>query len=298
MRIPKVIALIVASLHFLAAGMPDEKCITATKQTQFIRKLFDQKRYFECIAETRRLAFLYPHHTEDTKNALRYFIAVNYFLGGQYLSAAKVVDEELPTDYVPGRILLSQALKKTEHARESLQVLDNLASPSDDPLLRYEYLVRKTDALIAIEKYDEAARELASQEKFFSSAKLREFSMSLTTFQKETPYRPYHAALYSAAFPGLGQAYAGKYFDGLLSLAAVFLTGFATVHYYRQGDDALAAFFASFSIIFYAGNIYGGYNSAVAANRAAFQKKFDAEITPHIPPYDPLRIIEIPGIVP
>ncbi len=275
-----------------------EKNIPASeKQKKFIQKLFSEKRHFECIAETRRYLFNNPTIEENKKNALSYFIAANYYLGAQYSSAVKIATEELPANYIPGKILLSQALKKAGYLDVSYHAFDGLAYP-DDPFLRYELLIRKADALIVLGKYDEAAREIESQEKFFSSEKLQKFSSALSSFPKNPSCDVSRAVLYSAVIPGAGQVYAGKYFDGFLSFAAVFVSGFGTWYYHQQGDASLRNFFAVFTGIFYAGNIYGGFNSASAVNRRAL-KKYNDEITSRfIPPYEPLRCTEIPEIMP
>lgn len=299
MRLSVVIFLFIASLPCVGAEtQPGMHIAGGTKQAQFIRKLFAEKRHFECIAETRRYLFHNSDMEENKKNALTYFIAANYYLGAQYASAAKIIAEELPPDYTPGRILLSQTLKKSGLFVQSLHAFEGLEYPAGDPFLWYELLIRKADALIALGKYDEAAREIESQEKFFASEKLRDFSSALSSYPKNPPCDAGRAMLYSAVFPGAGQVYAGKYFDGLLSLAAVFLSGFAAWHYHTQGDGSLRNFFAFFTGVFYLGNIYGGYNSASAANRLALKKHDDEIKNRFIPSYDPLRFTEIPEIAP
>ncbi len=281
-----------------AFAMPAEKNISASeKQKHFIRKLFAEKRHFECIAETRRYLFNNSTIEENKKNALSYFIAANYYLGAQYSSASIIATKELPANNIQGRILLSQALKKSGNLDLSYHAFDGLAYP-DDPFLRYELLIRKADALIALGKYNEAAREIESQEKFFLSKKLMDFSSALSSFPKNSPRNVGSAILYSAIIPGAGQIYAGKYFDGILSFAAVFLSGFGTWYYHTKGDASVRNFFAVFTGVFYAGNIYGGYNSASAANRDALKKFNDHIVNRFIPPYDPLRLTETPEIMP
>ncbi len=299
MRIPVIIFLISVSIPCLSGEPHTEQYIaTKTKQIQFIRKLFYEKRHFECIAETRRYLFYNPDVDENKKNALMFFITANYYLGAQYSRATKIATEELPLNYTPGRILLSQSLKKSGHFDQSFRALENLAYPSSDPFLRYELLIRKADALIALGKYDEAAQEIELQEKFFSSQNLRDFSSALSTFTKNPPRNACHAMLYSAVIPGAGQVYAGKYFDGLLSFAAVFLSGFGAWYYHKQGDASLRNFCAAFTGIFYLGNMYGAYNSASAANRLALKKRTDEIVNRFIPAYDPMRFTEIPEIAP
>lgn len=299
MRISTIIFLFSVSLPCMAAETHSGKHIAAgIKQVQFIRKLYDEKRHFECIAETHRYLFHNPELEENKKNALMFFIAANYYLGAQYSSAAKIAAEKLPPDYPAGRILLSQALKKSGHSNQSFRALEGLEFPAGDPFLRYELLIRKADALIAIGKYNEALREIESQEKFFSSEKLRNFSSALSSIPKNPPCDEGRAMLYSALFPGAGQAYAGKYFDGFLSFVAVFLSGFGTWYYHKQGNVSIRNFFSVFTGIFYLGNIYGSYNSASAANRFASKKYYDEIVDRFIPSYDPLRFTEIPEIVP
>ncbi len=300
MRTASLFIAFLLSLSAFAAQHDATPSVAATeKQKQFIQKLFSEKRHFECIAETRRYLFLNQYLDADSKHKLVFFMAANYFLGAQYTSAVKIISEELPPDYTHGRILLSQALKKTGRLEESFHALETLVYPSDDPFLRYELLLRKTESLIALGKYDDAAREIASQKAFFSSShSLLDISAALSSLNGKPPLDAQRAALYSAICPGAGHVYAGTYIDGILSFAAVLLTAFAAQHYYRNDEQGLGGLFAFFSAVLYAGNIYGAYNAASAANRAFFQKTYSESIAPLIPAYEPLRFMEMPESAP
>ncbi|MCX7680294.1 MAG: hypothetical protein N2316_13910 [Spirochaetes bacterium] len=285
------------AIHAVNYGMQGENPAIGEKQLQFIKTLFNENRYFDCIAETRRYLLLNPTIDDTTKTALTYFIAANYYLGGQYQSAEKIVHEELPENYIPGKILLSQSFNKLGFFEKSLHTLKEMSYPESDPLLRYEILMRKIDALIALHKYDEAVREIDSQKIFFNSAKLDELSSMLASFVQKPPFDETRAMIYSSVLPGAGQWYAQRYFDSILSFIAVFSAGLSTVYFHRQGNESMRGFCALFCALFYIGNIYGAYNSAVSTNRMATQKFHDHIRNDYIHPYDPRRYIELKSIV-
>ena len=80
-------ALIVSVAHLAA----EEKTFIQ-KETGFIRELFSTKRYFDCIAESRKL------QNKHNKPEVEYFIYSNYYLAGQYASVIFNYSPEMSVD--------------------------------------------------------------------------------------------------------------------------------------------------------------------------------------------------------
>lgn len=87
---------------------------------------------------------------------------------------------------------------------------------------------------------------------------------------------PALAAVLSAMVPGLGRVYAGKPAEGVVSLLYLAAFGFTTYDFYRGAgpESALFIISASFTGIFYAGNIMG---SALAARRTNNEFRHEME---------------------
>ena len=82
------------------------------------------------------------------------------------------------------------------------------------------------------------------------------------------PHRsPTFTGLLSAAIPGLGQAYSGRFSDGLQSLIVVGVTGTGTAYYTDRERYEIAVPVGLLGLFFYAGNIYGGIQAAKIFNR-------------------------------
>jgi tetratricopeptide (TPR) repeat protein len=270
----------------------------AAAQKSFIKKLFAEKRHFDCIAETRRLL----HHEPDLERRADYlyFIGANYFLGGQYATAARLMEEPSAGESNGrSRVLRSQALSRLGLKAEALADLDSVPEESANPFLRYDIFLRRADTLLSLRRYADMLREIDAQRKFFAgSPRLAEFRRDVEDYSKLRDREGRRAALLSAALPGAGQAYSGKYLDGIVSLAAVAGAGYGAWYFYRRGEGSLACTLTFFTALFYGGNIYGAWNSAGAENSAE-NRRFAAGLREkYITPYDPLKFTDLPGVLP
>lgn len=70
----------------------------------------------------------------------------------------------------------------------------------------------------------------------------------------------------SAVVPGLGSVYVGNYSEAALALFANTLLAYATITAFEEEQLALAAFFGTFTLAFYTGNIYAAANGAIRHN--------------------------------
>lgn len=73
---------------------------------------------------------------------------------------------------------------------------------------------------------------------------------------------PVAAGILSAILPGAGRVYAGRWFDGLMGLAMVYLTASSALDASKQNNDFQKSITYSMAVVFYAGEIYGAYRSA------------------------------------
>lgn len=270
----------------------------AAAQKSFIKKLFAEKRHFDCIAETRRLL----HHDPSPENRadLEYFIGANYYLGGQYAAAARLMEEPPPGDRNGrARVLRAQALSRMGRHDEALAAMDTVPDEFANPFLRYDIFLRRADTLLYLERYGGILREIDAQRKFFAgSPRLAEFRREVEDYSRMRDRNGLRAALFSAVLPGAGQAYSGKYVQGIVSLAAVAGAGYGTWYCYRRGEQGLAYTLAFFTTLFYGGNIYGAWNSAGAENSAEHRRFAAGLREKYITPYDPLKFTDIPGVLP
>ncbi len=280
--------LLSAPCGMLAAG--DD---FADRQSSFVRRLYLEGRHFECIAETMRLMNYVP---DRRRNELEYFISANYYQARQYNTVIRrLTGRPAATPELPSRLLLSLSLARVGAYAEAVRTIDAAGASWPEGLLEEERFIRSvqisTLASDFAAAYGEAGR---GAEKYPGSIlpALRDGLSAHDTLPRRS--RPVAAAL-SAALPGAGQAYAGRYADAAWSFTAVLALGAGTVWAWRQGHRGAAFTIGFFTTLVYAGNIYGGWNAADGFNRAQ-DDGFRTNVLRTIPEYDPLRVGNPPGI--
>lgn len=295
----KIISRTIASLGlltviFFAPGFlyPDEKKDVIGKQKEFVLELFSSGRYFDCIAETRRLSIMDPSGGDAAE--YDYFINVNYFLGGQYKSVINNLQSGgIQSADFRETILLSRAycmLHFDSRAYERLMSIDYRLSYG---VYNRELFLRRLEMLIRDSRYEEALKESEIAREYLED--VLDFDLIINDLKEcESVDRrsPLLSAALSAAIPGAGQMYSGRYTDGLVSLIAIGATACGSYFFHARGDRPLSLTLGFFSALFYAGNIYGAWNSAETATDESernFREKFSAK---HIPDYSPSLYID------
>ncbi len=292
--------LICAALLALSAGVFPSAARAddfASRQKGFILDLFRQKEYFNCIAETRRL--LAYESAIPRREEYLYFIEANYFLGGQYKSvifhlAGGREAESLPA---PELLLLSSSYARLGMSGESEKSLAAADYGRLEEPWRYELLVRRIELMLSGSRYRDAITELdrASESGIDKSltGRLRIDLQKYTDIRRKSALG---AAALSACVPGAGQAYAGRYAESAASLLSMAALLGGTALAFHRGDRASGFTLAFFSALVYSGNIYGAWNSAENYNRIQ-DSRFRSGITArHIPPYDPVRYMDMEGM--
>jgi hypothetical protein len=283
----KLLSILVALNCTLATGLSSGEEFVS-KQKEFIKGLYHQKKYFDCIAETRRLLAYRP----DIKDAdqYAYFINANYFLGGQYKTVIENLSKEKADNKlgVYSTILLSQSYLNLGHLDQSASALGGINYSLLDNSGAFELLTRKSVIYLKKSEYKKNLDEIDNYKKLFpEDKKIGSIARDISTY-KELRSRSYAASVaMSALIPGSGQIYSGRYVDGLITIIAVLAAGYGSYHFYKNDERPLSYTLGFFAALFYTGNLYGAYNSAINYNKAV-ESGFQAEIMKkHIPAYQP-----------
>jgi tetratricopeptide (TPR) repeat protein len=261
-------------------------------QKRLVHELYKKKMYFDCVSETRRLA---AFDTDPARASdYRYFTAMNYFYGGQYLSSAAVISERGDGAAPEQRSIFLTAYSYLNLGRidEAVNIMGSAPEysllPSADV---YELAVRRADILLVKRDYDKASDEITRALKSARDDRLEELLLAIEARNNIFFRSPALSASMSALIPGSGQLYSGFPGAALLSILSVALPAAASWYAYGQGYNGIAAGAGFFSVLFYAGSVYGGYNSACRRNEELHNEFSAATRRGRIPDYDPSAYI-------
>ena len=267
-----------------------------SRQKRVMRSFFLDKRYFDCIAETRRLlSYTSP---ENMRDEYLYFIEANYFLGGQYRTVIAHIQEmeDDNTARLPHLLLLSHSYGKLGMESASLSALSRYDYARMEKNERRELFLARTATYLRNSMYPEALQETHRFKKFQRDTALTEMEKEIAGYRDIALKSKELAVILSAAVPGSGQLYAGRIADGFISLAAILACSGGAYYFYRR-ENRVSFTLIFFSALFYGGNIYGAYNAAEAFNRRTDEEFRKGLIERHIPPYEPMRYIPLERIL-
>ena len=281
-----VMAVLICSARVFSA---DTENFTAM-QKNFIRLLYNQKRYFDSIAEARRL------QVEDKSPELDYFIYMNYYFAEQYRTVVTRYDYTGSHLGLCAGFLVSESYLKLGMYDESIMALSvykysGIRTKDMQLFLRRAVPLVLSGDLAAIENEKKIAEPFLHDDYNFTS--LRE---ELDRFREAGLKSPLKGAFLSALIPGLGQVYSGYIGEGIVSFASVAATALGGVYLRNNGreGDSYPLFF--FSGLFYAGNIYGGWNSAERRNRSTLIEEYRV-INSRYGVYTPEECIDMDGLL-
>ncbi len=279
---------ITAALLFLSISLTaGEDTAFREKEIGFIKELYRNGRYFDCIGETEKLVL-----TGKTP-AVDYFIYTNYFLAGQY---ATVIGNYIPVntpDEAGSRslMLLSGAYLKKGMYEKSYQTLKGVEYGKPGEKNNFTIFLRRIEPLVLSAETELIDYEIRRSEIVLKDSydfiRLRE---ELVSYSREGIKSRVWAPVMSAVVPGLGQCYSGYPMEGLISLLSVAATAAGGYYMKDTGRKGFSVTLFCFSGLFYAGNIYGAYNSASSANREAAQNRYRS-ITNQFGVYNPADYI-------
>ncbi|MCU0844417.1 MAG: CDC27 family protein [Spirochaetes bacterium] len=263
------------------------------RQASFVRGLYREGRYFECIAETRRLMRYVP---SPRRHELEYFISANYYQARQYRTVIRRLTALPPASPDPAsRLLLSQSLARLGDYAEAVRTIESADTSWPEGTMEQERFIRAAQLSTLAGNfalaYDEAERGAAKYPASILPT-LRDGLSEHGTLPSRS--RPLAAAL-SAVVPGAGQTYAGRYTDAIWSVTAVLALGAGTAWAWRQGHRGAAFTFGFFATLVYAGGVYGAWNAADSYNRSRTDR-FRSEVLRMVPEYEPLRGEYFPAI--
>ncbi|MFH0974442.1 MAG: hypothetical protein V1874_01520 [Spirochaetota bacterium] len=288
-KILSLIFILPSAFSFAELTQPD----FIIKQKKFIHELYQSKRYFDCIAETQRL-LAYGDNIKN-KNKYIYFMEACYYLGGQYktvisgLENANSIRKDKPE---PANIfLLSHSYLNIGYYRLSKEILDKLEYVELKKDEQTKLFVNRTELLIKNYEFRDILAEIETADKYINrfnnSFALLDFKNDIQRYTEIGLKSKWLSASLSALMPGAGQVYSGKIIDGVLSFTAVVGSAAGAFYFNHKKEKALAITFSFFTCLFYAGNLYGAYNSAENANGIlnerfadSINKKYDLYYNP------------------
>jgi len=192
-----------------------------SRTLNFAEKLKQEGDYFRAITEFKRYWF----YSKDKPDSILYKIA-NIYLG-----------ENLPDNAV-------DILKYIKHKDST-------------------YFKILATAYFKVGNYTKA-RELWKNDKFLGltylyQRRFKEAEKYLGNIGRPNKKSPLLGVVFSL-FPGGGKFYAGRNFDGIMSLIGILSTGLPAAYYIYKGKDNVQTYiYGGISMFFYLGSIYGGW---------------------------------------
>ena len=263
-----VLALSLALLAGPARGEPRTIVITDEVQLGLGDAFMADGEYYRAVTEYLRYLYLFPA-AERVPYALLQ-IGMAHFRGGEYQRAIDYftrVRASFAPDYFAAAAyhegLCHERLNQPDQAQDAFEraiAFAPAAAPAREALLG-KALGRVRQGDLAGGRAElERFQALAPEEPRAGSAAR---AVAMIDAQAAAPRKsPLLAGALSAVVPGSGQAYAGHYRDGLVSLLinGLFIAGTAVA--IDQENYATAAVVGGIGLPFYLGNIYGAANAA------------------------------------
>ena len=255
---------------------------------RFGDSLFQEGDYLNAIHEYKRYLFLYPD--ANKRDLVQFSLAASYQNAGK-LDLAITVYQTLVDTYPQSPLIersksnIAQCqLLQGEDAR-AIGVLEQFLADHPDSALASR--AQFTIGLIQMDNRDwrGASEEWEQVRAKYPQSSFAELSERLAHTVRRGESLPHRssaiAGLLSAVIPGLGQTYGGKFSDGLYALIIVGVTGGGTAYYIGEQQYEFAIPLGVLGLFFYAGNVFGGFQSAKAFNlqhEAGFLDEMKAQI--------------------
>jgi tetratricopeptide (TPR) repeat protein len=231
--------------------------------------------FYRAITEYRRLVFHWPEHPLASES--RYRIGRSYMLGKDYRRATEtfqnLLADSLPSfDHRRLRYALAQSYFYSDffyQADQQLMVLESYPLSENAPSLRYARLwchLKPGHLENALDFWTHATD--ANMDQTPDPDAIRGYLQNMADQSRKNPHL---AGWLSAAIPGLGQVYAGRPRNALMSFLLNGLFISAITMAIDKGHYETAAVLGFFEIGFYTANIYNAINDAHKTNREQFE---------------------------
>ncbi len=254
--------------------------------------------YYRAITEYRRLVFHWPNHPLASES--RYRIGRSYLRGQDYQSALYTFQnlfyQDMPDfDHRRLRYAIAQSFFYQQNyfqANQQLAALENFPLSDKVPPLSYSRLwcfLRPGDVDEALEFWNQLPQTTTD-----AIPKANAIQRYLNEMADQPLKNPRLAGWLSAALPGLGQVYAGRPRNAIMSflINGLFIGGIAAA--IDKGNYETAAVLGFFEIGFYTANIYNAVNDAHKTNRSRtnvqlvqFEQRFGPPFEYDYAPFNP-----------
>ncbi|MEO0083400.1 MAG: membrane protein insertion efficiency factor YidD [candidate division WOR-3 bacterium] len=236
----------------------DDTLIKPTQPTKtgldFADYLFQQKDYLRAVGEYQRLLFFYPDTEKNIKEYILLMLGESYFRLANYQQAFKYfnrLQNNFYKNYNFARIYFAQADYK-----KCRQQINNISK---------DQLNEKVIILYGLSYYQEYKFQEGAR---FFREKLTVGNSIMNELSKfdgrNVKYRSrLLSSLFSAIIPGFGQAYCGRWGDGIYSFVTTVSCGLIANYYYNHDESKIKfSIFSALTALFWMGNVYGANISA------------------------------------
>jgi len=283
--------VLIISISFLFPSICWSNIFESQQVFDFANSLFEEGDYRNAINEYNRYLYFNPDGAFAVE--AQYRIAASYLNMEKFSKAIDAYRKVLKFD-ISQRLRQRTRTKIAEcylFKRDYSQAIDEFNQflddyPQSDLAIRNQFMLGAT--YTEMEKWDLAEktwRKIYSGTRSSESQSLRNQTRNLTQLLKHFHRLPKRNAFLSgtlsAFLPGLGQAYCSRFSDGFYAFMVIGTLFAGTAYYIEQERYKIAVPLGAVSLIFYAGNIYGGVRAAKVFNykqKSDFVKMLKARI--------------------
>ncbi len=260
-------------LFFVLLPTAHSQEFNKTELLDFADSLFQEEDYLNAAHEYRRYLFLFPK--EENSDFVQFSLAASYQNAGRLASAIQAY--QLLIDTYPHSPVMRRAQSNIAQCQLlegnkdlAIRSLQQFLSryPESDLAPRAQFMI----ATVQMEgkDWEKASKTWEQIAVKYPDTQFAEASHRLTRMVRSRKLMPKHSptfsGLLSAAIPGLGQAYSGRFSDGIQSLLVVGVIGAGTAYYINREQYEVAVPVGLLGLFFYAGNVYGGMRAAKTFN--------------------------------
>jgi len=262
------------------------------EQRKLILNYFYSGNYFSSIAETKRFIAYFPK--KSNLKDISFFVQANYYLGKQYKTVIFNINQSKSKLDFKSLLLLSESYQKLGFFNEASLVFKkynffSLSSPRE----KDAFFLAKLKPLFLNNQFEKSLEEIDKIKKVFSSEKINSLQAMVLGYAKINLKSPALSIALSAIIPGAGQLYSGKYVAAILSFVGIAATAVSSYFLYDCGEYGLAYTMMFFSVVFYGGNLYSAYSSAIDTNRRLLKNFSNKIISKYYHKYSPTDGINI-----
>ncbi|MFQ6043835.1 MAG: tol-pal system YbgF family protein [Candidatus Poribacteria bacterium] len=259
-------ARLTTCLFFLAtASLSYADIFEARQLLSFADSLFNEEDYKNAIHEYKRYLFLYPD--SPIADEVQFRIATCYRNAGDLNAAILAYQAINNYQSIPKvRLKIAESYLFQGKYPEALELLRQFVEkyPAHKLAPRAEFLIGASYMELKNWKLSsQSFRRVLDEYPQSTFATVSGNLAKSITRADNLPHRsPLLSGLMSTVVPGGGQMYSGRFSDGLYALMVIATTTAGTIYYISQERYKIAIPLGIVSAIFYAGNIYGGIQSA------------------------------------